>query len=248
MNATTLEKMRAMKLFGMHRAFKTDIEAGRADTYTPDELIAHLTEAEWDERQNRSIEQKIKNARFRYKALLEDLYYHTERNLDKNQILRFADCSFIEKAENILVTGSTGIGKSYVASALGHHACSMGYRVIYHSVPKLFSKLKMSKADGSYLKEVAKIERQQLLILDDFGLQPFDSGSRAALMELIEDRHGKGALIITSQLPVNKWHDLIGEQTIADAILDRIVHSAHRLELKGESLRKRKEINTAVGR
>lgn len=248
MNATTLEKMRAMKLFGMHRAFKTDIEAGRADTYTPDELIAHLTEAEWDERQNRSIEQKIKNARFRYKALLEDLYYHTERNLDKNQILRFADCSFIEKAENILVTGSTGIGKSYVASALGHHACSMGYRVIYHSVPKLFSKLKMSKADGSYLKEVAKIERQQLLILDDFGLQPSRSGSRAALMELIEDRHGKGALIITSQLPVNKWHDLIGEQTIADAILDRIVHSAHRLELKGESLRKRKEINTAVGR
>ena len=247
MNATTLEKLRTMKLLGMHRAFKTDIEAGRTDHYTPDEMVAHLVEAEWDERQNRSIEQKIKNARFRYKALLEDLYYHTDRNLDKNQVMRFADCSFIDKAENILVTGSTGIGKSYVASALGHHACSMGYRVIYHSVPKLFSKLKMSKAEGSYLREVAKIERQHLLILDDFGLQPFDAGSRSALMELIEDRHGKGALIITSQLPVSKWHEVIGEQTIADAILDRIVHTAHRLELKGESLRKRKEVNTETG-
>lgn len=244
MNATTLEKMRAMKLQGMHRAFKTDIEAGGMERFTPDEIIAHLIDAEWDDRQNRSIEQKIKNARFRYKALLEDLYYHTDRNLDKNEVMRFADCSFIDKAENILVTGSTGIGKSYVASALGHHACSMGYRVIYHSVPKLFSKLKMSKADGSYLKEVAKIERQQLLILDDFGLQPFDAGSRSALMELIEDRHGKGALIITSQLPVSKWYEVIGEQTIADAILDRIVHTAHRLELKGESLRKRKVVNT----
>ena len=244
MNATTLDKMKKMKLFGMHRAFKTDIESGRADSYTPDEITAHLIDAEWDERHNRSIEQKIKNARFRYKALLEDLYYHAERNLDKNQIMRFADCSFIDKSENILITGSTGSGKSYLASALGHHGCSMGYRVIYHSVPKLFSKLKMSKADGSYLKEVTKIERGQLLILDDFGIQPFDSGSRAALMELIEDRHGKGALIMTSQVPVSKWHDVIGEQTIADAILDRIVHSAHRVELKGESLRKKRMVNT----
>jgi len=235
-----------MKLLGMHRAFKTDIEAGGMERFTPDEIIAHLIDAEWDDRQNRSIEQKVKNARFRYKALLEDLYYHTDRNLDKNEVMRFADCSFIDKAENILITGSTGIGKSYVASALGHHACSMGYRVIYHSVPRLFSKLKMSKADGSYFKEVAKIERQQLLILDDFGLQPFDSGSRAALMELIEDRHGKGALIITSQLPVSKWYEVIGEQTIADAILDRIVHTAHRLELKGESLRKRKEVSKEI--
>jgi DNA replication protein DnaC len=110
MNATTLDKMKKMKLFGMHRAFKTDIESGRAGSYTPDEITAHLIDAEWDERHNRSIEQKIKNARFRYKALLEDLYYHAERNLDKNQIMRFADCSFIDKAENILITGSTGSG------------------------------------------------------------------------------------------------------------------------------------------
>jgi DNA replication protein DnaC len=240
MNESTLDKMRQMKLTGMHRAFKTNLDNPADATYTADEIVAHLVDAEWDERQHRSVEQKVKNARFRYKAALEDLHYHPGRNIDKNQVMRFADCSFIDKAECILITGSTGIGKSYLASALGHHACSLGYRAAYFNVPKLFTKLKMSKADGSYLKEIARIERQHLLILDDFGLQPFDAQSRVALMELIEDRHGKGALIITSQVPVSKWYDVIGEQTIADAILDRIVHHAHRLELKGESMRKRK--------
>jgi DNA replication protein DnaC len=242
MNETTLEKMRKMKLLGMFRSFKTDLESPQRESLTPDEMIAWLIDAEWDDRQNRSIEQKIKNARFRYKASLENLYYDAHRNIDKNQMMRFADCSFINKAESILITGSTGIGKSYIASALGHHACSMGYRVAYHNLPKLFSKLKMSKADGSYLKEISKIERQHLLILDDFGIQPLDAQSRNALMELIEDRHEKSAIIITSQVPVNKWFEVIGEQTIADAILDRIVHNAHRLELKGESLRKKKNL------
>lgn len=240
MNATTLDKMRKMKLLGMYRTFKTSLESEEGETYTTDEIIAHLIDAEWDERQNRNMEQKIKNARFRYKAALEDLHYHTDRNIDKNQVMRFADCDFIEKTESILITGSTGIGKSYIASALGYHACSLGYRVVYYNVPKLFAKLKMSKADGSYPKEIARIERQHLLILDDFGIQPLDVQSRTALMEIIEDRHGKGALIITSQIPVNKWYEIIGEQTIADAILDRIIHNAHRLELKGESLRKRR--------
>lgn len=243
MNAATLDKMRKMQLWGMYRVFKTSLETEQGLTYTPDQFIAQLVDSEWDDRQNRSIALKIKNARFRYRAAIEDLYYNTDRNVDQNQIHRFADCTFIDKHENILITGSTGIGKSYIASALGHHACGLGYKVIYHNVPKLFSKLKMSKADGSYLREVAKIERQQLLILDDFGMQPFDAASRAALMELIEDRHGKGALIITSQVPVSKWHDVIGEQTIADAILDRIIHNAHRLELKGESLRKRQSVD-----
>jgi DNA replication protein DnaC len=243
MNAATLDKMRKMQLWGMYRVFKTSLEAEQGTTYTTDEFLAHLVDSEWDERQNRSIALKVKNARFRYRAALEDMYYHTDRNIEKNEVQRFADCTFIDKNENILITGSTGIGKSYIASALGHHACELGYKVVYHNVPKLFSKLKMSKADGSYLREVTKIERQQLLILDDFGMQPFDAASRAALMELIEDRHGKGALIITSQVPVSKWHDVIGEQTIADAILDRIIHNAHRLELKGESLRKRQSID-----
>lgn len=240
MNTQTLDKMHKMRLWGMLHSFKSSLEQEPQATYTPDELIHQLITAEWDERQNRSMELKIRNAKFRYKADLDDVYYHLPRNIDKNQMMRFADCGFIDKAECILITGSTGIGKSYIASALGHHACAKGYRVMYHNLPKLFSKLKMSRADGSYLKETAKIERQQLLILDDFGLQPLDAQNRTALMELIEDRHGKSALVITSQLPVSKWYDVIGEQTIADAILDRIVHQSHRIELKGESLRKTK--------
>lgn len=239
-NTDTMNKMKQMKLYGMLRTFKAGLESGREETFTADELIAQLIDAEWDERQNRSIDMKIKSARFRYRAALEDIHYGADRNMDKNQIMRFADCTFIEKAENMLITGSTGSGKSYLASALGHHACSKGYRVAYYNVPKLFTRPKMAKGDGSYIKEVARIERQHLLILDDFGIQPFDAQSRAMLLELIEDRHGKAALIITSQIPVSKWHEVIAEQTIADAVLDRIVHGAHRLELKGESMRKRR--------
>ena len=180
--------MRKMKFFGMFRTFKTNLESGKLEDYTADEMIATLIEAEWDDRQNRNIERHLKNARFRYKAALEELHYHTGRNVDKNLIMRFAACQFIDKHENILITGSTGIGKSYIASALGHQACSLGYRVAYHNTAKLFGKLKMAKADGSYIKEVAKIERQHLLILDDFGIQPLDAPSRAMLMEIIEDR------------------------------------------------------------
>jgi len=247
MNATTLEKMRKMKFFGMFRAFKTSLESGKQEDYTADEMIANLIEAEWDDRQNRNVERRLTNARFRYKAALEELHYHTDRNIDKNLIMRFAECHFIDKHENILITGSTGIGKSYIASALGHQACSLGYKVVYHNAGKLFGKLKMAKADGSsYIKEVAKIERQNLLILDDFGIQPLDGPSRAMLMEIIEDRHGKSSTIITSQVPVNKWHDIIGEKTVADAILDRIIHEAHRLDLKGESLRKKSQNNNEL--
>jgi DNA replication protein DnaC len=162
-------------------------------------------------------------------------------------IMRFADCTYIDKHENILITGSTGIGKSYVASALGNQACMFGHYVLYTNASKLFAKLKMSKADGSYVKEIAHIERQDLLIIDDFGLQALDSQNRQMLLEIIEDRHGNRSTIMTSQLPVAKWYEVIGEQTIADAILDRIVHDAHRIELNGESLRKRygmkKEMN-----
>ncbi|MHB8258694.1 MAG: IS21-like element helper ATPase IstB [Bacteroidia bacterium] len=240
MNTEVLEKMKQMKLLGMYRAFRTSIESGKTENYTPDEMIFNLIESEWDDRRNRSIETKRKLANFRYKASMEDINFDIERNLNKNEFMRFGDCSFINKNENILITGSTGLGKSALASAIGHRACELGYKVLYKNTGKLMGKLKIAKADGSYAKEVAKIERQNLLILDDFGLQPFDAQGRAMLMEIIEDRHGKASTIITSQIPVSKWYDIIGEQTIADAILDRIVHESHRLELKGESMRKKR--------
>lgn len=234
-----LEKMRKMRLAGMARALKLTMESGKNEKFTPDELIMHLIESEWDERYNRKLDRSVHAARFRYKASVEQMDFADNR-LDKNQVLRLADCEFIKRKENIIITGSTGIGKSYLGSALGHQACSLGYKVLYQHSTKLFGRLKVAKADGSYLKELAKIEKQHLLFIDDFGLQPLDAQSRSALMEIIEDRHGKSSTIFTSQVPVSKWHDIIGEQTIADAILDRIVHDAHRIEMKGESLRKKR--------
>lgn len=238
MTKETLEKIKKLKLSGMARAYQTSLESDKLVQLSADELINMLIEAEWDDRLNRNIERRLHNARFRYQSNIENIDFDTNRNLDKNQIMRFAECTYITKHENILITGSTGIGKSHLATAFGHQACTLGYKVYYANMAKLFSKLKMGKADGSYAREIAKIERQDLLILDDFGLLPIDNQNRSALMEIVEDRHTKASMIITSQLPVNAWHDVIGEKTIADAILDRFVHDAHRIELKGESMRK----------
>jgi DNA replication protein DnaC len=243
MNDTTLQKMKHLKFFGMLRAFRTTMESGQINQYTPDEMIGFLIESEWDDRQNRKIELGLKNAKFRYKAGIENIIYD-KRSLEKNEVHRLADCTFIEKKQNVIITGSTGVGKSYLASAIGHQACTNGYKVIYANTAKLIAKLKMSKVDGSYLRELTRIEKQDLLILDDFGIQPFDAQGRASLMEIMEDRHEKSSVIITSQVPVKQWYEIIGEKTIADAILDRIVHDAIRLDLKGESMRKRKKDET----
>jgi DNA replication protein DnaC len=240
MNETTLSKMKQIKLYGMHGAFRTAIETGKTDDYTLDQFVSMLIDAEWDDRQNRKIERGIKNARFHYKASLENIVYDQMRNIDRNSILRLAECDYIETCENILITGSTGVGKSYLATALGYQACIEGHRVMYFNANKLFAKLKMAKADGSYLKELAKIERQHLVIIDDFGLQALDNPNRLALLEIIEDRQNKGSLIVTSQLPVTGWYSVIGEKTIADAILDRLIHGSHRIELRGESMRRKR--------
>ena len=242
MNETTLSKMKQMKLYGMHGAFKTAIETGKTDSYTIDQFVSMITDAEWDDRNNRKIERAITNARFHYKSTIENVIYDPARNIDRTKLLRLAECSFIDKNENVLITGSTGAGKSYLATALGYQACIEGFRVMYFNTTKLFSRLKLAKADGSYLKELSKIERQQLIILDDFGLQPLDSQNRIALLEIIEDRNNKGSIIVTSQIPVNNWYEVIGEKTIADAILDRLVHQSHRIELSGESMRRKRNM------
>lgn len=239
----TIEKMKQMRLQGMARSLQQTMESGKNERFTADEMIVHLVNAEWDERYNKKMDRFVKQAKFRYKASVEQVTYEDDR-LDKNQFLRLADCTYIKRKENIILTGSTGIGKSFIASALGHQACSEGYRVLYQHSTKLFARLKLAKADGTYLKELTKIEKQHLLIIDDFGIQPLDAQSRSILMEIIEDRHGKTSTIFTSQLPVNLWHEIIGEQTIADAILDRIVHDAHRIEMVGESMRRKKQNKT----
>jgi DNA replication protein DnaC len=234
------EKMNELHFFGMKRAFESTFKAGKQEKYTQDELVNYLLDAELDDRKTRKIDRAISLAKFRYKACIEDLIYDEQREIDKNLIMRFAECEFINRKENIIITGATGVGKSYVASALGNQACIAGYKAMYTNMAKLISKLKMVKADGSYLREITRMERVDLLVIDDFGLQPLDSQSSLSLLEIVEDRHEKRSTIITSQLPVEKWYEVIQEKTVADAILDRLVYSSHRMELKGESFRKRK--------
>lgn len=243
MNTQILDQMNQLRLHGMSRAFSSAMHPDSIK-YTNDELITYLVQSEWDDRQNRKIVRLTKNAKFRYKASIEQINYEHNRNLDKNQIQRLAQCIFINEKKNIIITGSTGVGKSFIASAIGYQACSMGYKILYYNTNKLFTKLKMTKADGSYMKEIVKIAKHDLLILDDFGIKSLDSSDRQYLMEIIEDRHGKKSTLIASQLPIDAWHQIIGEHTIADAILDRIVHDSYKVNLKGESMRKkRRNIN-----
>jgi len=239
MNTTVLNKMSNMKLHGMLRSYQTMLDSNQHQDMTQDEFINILIQSEWEERENKKICRHLRLARFRYGASIEEINFAKNRGLDKTQLMRLADTGFITRKENILITGATGVGKSYLASALGHQACHAGYKTLYFNTQKLFSRLKMLKADGSFSREIGRIEKYDLLILDDFGMAPLDNVARMFLLEIIEDRHGRKSTIIASQLPVAKWYEVIGESTVADAILDRMVHTAHRIELKGDSLRKK---------
>jgi DNA replication protein DnaC len=237
-NTATIEKMNSMKLFGMARAFLESHEVRMKNKITPDEMLAFLIDAEWDERYNRKLARRIAAARFRFRARIEEVNTSSSRNIDKNKLMRFTDAGWIRNAENIIITGATGVGKSFLASAIGHHVCINGFNCMYFNCLKLFSNLKTGKADGSYSKEIKKIKSQDLIILDDFGLSPFDKDSRLMLLEIIEDRIGISSTIVSTQLPVKQWFDVIGDQTIADAFIDRLIHSSHKINLKGDSMRK----------
>lgn len=237
-NEQTKEKMRKMHLNGILQSFTMLLENNQYDDLTIDEVIAFLIDAEWDDRYNRKLIRLIKNAKFKHNASIQEIIYDKTRELDKNIILRLSSSDYIKKGENIVFTGKTGSGKSYLACAFGNQACIHGYKVMYLNCLKLFSELKYAKADGTYLKEIEKIKKQQLIILDDFGLEVLDKVSRLHLLEIIEDRDESFSTIISSQLPTNKWHDVIGDKTIADAICDRLLHNAHKINVKGDSMRK----------
>ncbi len=234
----TLEKMQSMRLHGMANAFRTTMQPGFAHSFTTDEMIAHLIDSEWEERLNRRLMRLVKSANFRYHMCFEQIDFSPKRKLDKNLFLRLSNCDWVKKAENILISGPTGVGKSALACALGHQACINGYTVYYSRAMKLFSKFKYAKADGSYAKELKKLQKKNILIVDDFGLHPIDEESKLILLELLEDRYGDLSTIMTSQLPIAQWHDFIANSTIADAVLDRLVHNSFRIEIDGDSMRK----------
>jgi DNA replication protein DnaC len=235
----TIEKMRLMRLNGMARVFTACLESNSYKDLTPGELVGQLIDAEYNERHNKKIHRLITNANFRYQAGIEELKYGPKRNLHKDVILHLSTCDWINKGGSIIITGATGVGKSFIATALGMQACLYEYRVQYFNCLKLFSSLKIAKADGSYQKQLTKLSKTNLLIFDDFGLQVLDTVSRLILLELLEDRYNRKSIIISSQIPINKWHEIIGDPTIADAICDRIIHGATKIELKGESMRKK---------
>ena len=229
-----------LRLYGMNRTWQALLETRRHTELSLSEGLEILLQAEQQEREQKRFERLQKNARFRYQASIEELQMDASRGIDKALITTLATGEYLSKGESILITGATGCGKSFLASALGHQACVQGYKVAYFNIQKLMQKIKMARIEGIIYKFFEKMARTDLLILDDFGLTHLEKQQQLDLMELMEDRHGKASTIISSQLPVASWFDVIGEETIADAILDRLVHTSYRIELKGESLRKKR--------
>jgi DNA replication protein DnaC len=237
-NQATIEQMNTLRLWGMKTAFSTYLDSN--SQLDAQELLAQLVEAEYLHRNNAKIERLLRAAKFRYTAQIADIDFLSTRGLDKALLLKLSAGHLIQAKENLIITGATGVGKSFIASAIGQQACRLGYKTLYFNIKKLFHQLRKARADETYLKLMQKIEKQDLIILDDFGLQPLEQQQRQALLEIIEDRHQRKATIITSQFPVDQWHAIIGENALADAILDRLVHQAHRIPLKGNSMRKKK--------
>jgi DNA replication protein DnaC len=243
MNTTqTLQQLQQLKLQGMAASYRSQLELPIHQQLESHELIAQLAQAELLNRNNERTAYFLKLARLRLPATPEQIECSVARNLTKQQLAALLEGQYIKSGETVLISGPTGCGKSYLACALGHQACNQGYKVLYLNMNRLIEKITLAKLDGSYLKVLNHFERVPLIILDDFGLQPLEQTMRVALLQILEDRYAKKSVIVTSQLPVAKWHSYINEPTLADAILDRLTAKAQRIELKGESMRRKKTI------
>jgi len=243
----TLEKLHALKLSGMAKALEEQLQVPDIQTLTFEERLGLLVDREATERRNRKLRVRLKKAKLRLNASLEDIDYRTARGLDKSLILQLSSCQWIEEHLNVLITGPTGVGKSFVACALGQKACREGYRTLYFRLPRLLQELQISRGDGRYGRVLANLAKTDLLLIDDWGLSPLDDPGRRDILEILEDRHNLRSTVVTSQLPVPQWHEVIGDPTLADAILDRLVHNAYKINPKGESMRKRLKTLTEAG-
>ena len=240
LNEQTHQKLVTMKLHSMATSFQEYLDKIDEEKLSFEERLGLMVDREWNERQQRRVSRRLSIAKLREQACIEDIDFRTPRNLDRSVVQRLATCQWICRHENLIFTGPTGIGKTWIACAMVNNACRQGYSALYVRLPRLLHNLRIAHADGSYLKELARFAKTDVLILDDWGLVTLSETGRQDLLEVLEDRYGRKSSIVASQLPVKKWHEHLGEATIADSILDRLVHNAHRLELKGPTRRKNK--------
>ena len=236
----TFDHLAELKLDGMSKAYKATLAMPVQSQPSLNQFMARLAEAELQERATRKTALYLHQSKLRYDAILEQVYCNPERNLTQDKLMMIADCGFIDRAENILITGKTGCGKSYLACAIGRQACTLGYRTLYFGINRFLEKISLSKLDGTYIKLLNQIEKAHLIIIDDFGLHPLNGTTRRAVLQILEDRYGIKSTIIVSQLPVANWYEYIGETTISDAIMDRLSGNAHRIDLEGDTLRNKK--------
>ena len=243
LNHPTLDKLQALRLSGMYQALKEQINMPDINDLSFEERLGLLVDREMTDRSDRRLKTRLRQAKFRLNAQIEDVDYRYARGLDKSLLLKLASCQWVKERRNILITGPTGIGKTWIACALGEKACRQGYSVLYLRLPRLLQDIPLAKADGRYPKFMAALAKAELIVLDDWGLAVLGDENRRDLLELLEDRHGRRATLVTSQLPVEHWHAALGDPTLADAILDRLVHNAYKIVLKGDSMRKRLAIH-----
>jgi len=234
----TIERLKMLKLYGMAKSLEEQMASREYEDMAFEERLGLLVDREATEQENRRLNSRLKYARLRQQACIEDIDYRQKRGLDKSLFKSLAQCKWVKEHLNILLTGPCGVGKSYIACALGHKACLEGYRVLYLRATRLFADLGLARGDGRYSKLMNTIARTDLLIIDDWGLSALTEQERRDLLEILEDRHGIRSTIITSQLPVEHWHETIGNPTLADAILDRIIHNAYKIQLRGGSMRR----------
>jgi DNA replication protein DnaC len=243
----TLEKLNAMKLHGMTNYLRGWLEKAPDKDVSATDLVGLLADAEWMYRENKKLSARLQHAKLRQQACLEEIDYGHARGLTKAQVMELSTSKWVEGRQNVLLTGPTGVGKSFLACALGQKACRDGYSVVYRRASRLFDELAQARADGTHPHVLKRLAKAQVLILDDFGLEPLGAAERKELLEVLEDRYQVSSTVVTSQLEPKDWHAVIGDATLADAILDRLVHNAHRLKLAGDSIRK-VDVNLTKGR